>query len=341
MYKPEKCFTRNKRKAVALSVPKHFFNIWWTALFFAILILIGTWINPLIADAKDSRSAALVINADTGLVLHQEHADELRYPASLTKMMTLYLVFEALEHNHLKLSYKLPVSKFAASQPPSKLGLKPGEKLSVYDAIVSLIVKSANDSAVILAEAIAGDEDDFAKLMTKRASQLGMTNTIFKNASGLPDPGQKTTAYDLGKLAIALKRDFPKYYPLFAKTTFNFKGRTYHTHNRVTKHYKGADGLKTGYINASGFNLVTSAKRGDKKLVGVVLGGDSAQSRDRKMVGLLNKFFGSHTSKDDYAPTVKTAKAKKATKVATKKKTSAKRSYKVASNKKSNKKKYS
>jgi D-alanyl-D-alanine carboxypeptidase len=250
------------------------------------------------ASAKASRNAAgteryaaLIVDANTGTVLHQENAGKLRYPASLTKMMTLYLAFEALDKGRITMDQMLTVSSFAASRPRMNMGLRSGEKISVRDAILSLIVRSANDTAVVLAEAIGGNEPIFARNMTMRAQSLGMANTVFRNASGLPDNSQRTTAFDLARLAIALRRDYPQYYSLFSRTNFTYKGHVWEGHNRLTSNYPGADGLKTGFVNASGFNLVTSAKRGNAKLVGVVMGGETAKARDRRMVKLLDYYF--------------------------------------------------
>lgn len=242
-----------------------------------------------------NKYATLVIDALNGKILHQENANKLRYPASLTKMMTLYLTFEALTKQKLKMSDKILISSYAASQPPSKIDFKPGDYITVREAIIALIVKSANDVAVALSEKVAGREEKFAALMTKRARDLGMSHTVFRNASGLPDPMQQTTAYDMAKLAMAIRRDFPQYYYLFRKTSFNYKGRVYNTSNKVVKAYEWADGLKTGYINDSGFNLVTSARKGNKRLIAVVLGGKTANMRDMQMIALLNRHLGIHT----------------------------------------------
>ena len=243
------------------------------------------------AIGSNDRYAALVVDADTGTVLHQENATKLRYPASLTKMMTLYLTFEAIDNGHLTMDQVLPVSAYAASRPRMNMNLHRGDRITVRDAILSLIVRSANDTAVVLAEAISGNEIAFARRMTARAANLGMKDTTFRNASGLPDNSQKTTAFDLARLAIALRRDFPQYYPLFSRTSFTYRGHVWEGHNHLTSFYPGADGLKTGFVNASGFNLVTSAKRGNTKLVGVVMGGDTARLRDRRMVTLLDFYF--------------------------------------------------
>lgn len=244
------------------------------------------------------RYAALVVNADTGVVLHQENADKFRYPASLTKMMTLYLTFEAIKQNKLQMEQQMSISSFAASRPRMNMGFKTGQKISVHDAILSVVVRSANDSAVALAEQVSGTESAFAEKMNVRAKELGMLHTVFRNASGLPNPEQKTTAYDLARLAIALRRDFPEYYPLFSRTNFTYNGRVYQGHNRITSNYPGCDGLKTGFVNASGFNLVSSAKRGDTKVVAVVMGGPTAQSRDRQMVSLLDRFLGRDSTEE-------------------------------------------
>lgn len=265
-----------------------------TGIFNAVFLicLVLTPFLPYFAQAEeDSRYASLVIDADTGAVLHQENAGKTRYPASLTKMMTLYLTFQALERGTLAMNKKLQVSAHAASQKPSVIGLRPGQTIAVQDLVNAVIIKSANDASVVLAEGLSGSEWQFSMLMTRTAKSLGMKNTNFSNASGLPDNRQVTTAYDLARLAVALRRDYPAYYPMFARASFTYNGNTYYTHNRVTKNYRGADGLKTGYIRASGFNLVTSARRGSKSLVGVVMGGRSIKSRDTNMVKLLDQAF--------------------------------------------------
>lgn len=236
---------------------------------------------------------SLIVDIDKGKVLHAENADLRIYPASLTKVMTIYLAFEAIKNGDLSFDDEITASARASSMRPSKLGLKPGETISVREAIMSLIIKSANDSAVTLAEAVSGSsEDKFARLMTKRAHDLGMVNTTFRNASGWHHPEQKTTAVDLAKLAMALKRDFPEYYSLFSENSFTFRGNTYHTHNRVSRDYKWADGLKTGFTNPAGFNLITTASKDGRNIVGVVTGGRSSKARDVKMIALLDKHLG-------------------------------------------------
>ncbi len=240
------------------------------------------------------QQATVVIDADTGNVLHASNADARHYPASLTKMMTLYLTFEALEAGRLRLDQRLAVSSHAASQEPTKLGLEIGDTLTVRDAVLALIVKSANDVAVVVGESLGGSEERFAAMMTARAREIGMSRTTFRNASGLPDPDQTTTARDMATLAHALVRDFPKFYPLFATAAFNYEGATIPSHNRLLNRYSGMDGIKTGYIRDSGFNLAASAMRDGRRLVGVVLGGTSQAARDRLMAQLLDKGF--HTA---------------------------------------------
>lgn len=266
-------------------------------LFFTILLLLATT-NHSFADKKKAKSTpkpivqtSMVVDSQTGKVLHSKNARTKIYPASLTKVMTLYLAFEAMESRKLSMNKKLFVSRRAASMVPLKLGLKAGETISIRDAILGTIVRSANDASVVLAENIAGSEKNFARLMTSKAKLLGMRNTCFKNASGLHHPEQKTTAMDLAKLTIAIKRDFPNYYPLFSKTSFQFRGNIVNGHNLVTANYAGAEGLKTGYTKAAGCNLITTASRGNKSLIGVVTGERSAGLRNAKMVALLNEHF--------------------------------------------------
>ncbi len=261
-----------------------------TALLFLTFLTLAGWTTLAPSEAA-ARYASIVVDADTGQVLHAVNADTRNYPASLTKMMTLYMVFEALEKGELKLDQQLTVSKRASGMPPSKLGLKRGQTITVEDAILALATKSANDVAVVVAEALAGKETTFAKEMTKRARALGMTRTTFRNASGLPNRGQKSTARDMVRLAKALMEDYPQYYHYFSVRTFTYKGRTYRSHNRLLKSYNGADGIKTGYTRASGFNLVSSVERNGRRVIAVVFGGKTARSRDRHMVKLLNRGF--------------------------------------------------
>jgi D-alanyl-D-alanine carboxypeptidase len=244
-----------------------------------------------LGSAHAGRYEAIVIDADTGEVLHEQSADVQSYPASLTKMMTLYLVFEALETGRLKLDQQLPVSQHAATRAPSRLGLMAGDTIAVRDVILGLVTKSANDAASVASEALGGTESAFAEKMTQKARQLGMTSTIFRNASGLPDPQQHTTARDLSKLARALYRDHPKEYRYFATESFSYRGAIHANHNHLMSRFEGMDGIKTGFINASGFNLAASAVRNGRRLIGVVMGGQSARARDNQMASLLNAVF--------------------------------------------------
>jgi D-alanyl-D-alanine carboxypeptidase len=236
-------------------------------------------------------SASIVLDADTGKVLSENNADVLTYPASLTKLMTLYLTFEDLNSGRLRLDQYLPVSAEAASRPPTKLGLRAGDAVEVQDLILGIVTRSANDAASVLAEGQSGSEPAFAERMTRKARELGMTETVFSNASGLPDPEQHTSARDMAQLALALYHDFPREYRYFSAREFDFRGHLIVGHDHLLDWYPGADGLKTGYIRASGFNLATSAVRGGHRLIGVVLGGPSAGTRDREMAALLDQGF--------------------------------------------------
>ena len=231
------------------------------------------------------------MEADTGQVLHADSADELNHPASLAKMMTLYVLFQALADGQLTLGTPLKVSAGAVTQLPSKLNLPLGATISANNAILALVIKSANDVAYVVAETLGGRESDFAVMMTATARQLGMRNTTFRNASGLPDKAQITTARDMAILGLALIRDYPQYYHYFSKHRFQYNKKNIKTHNQLLLDYKGADGIKTGYIAASGFNLVTSARRGDKRLIGVVLGGKTSRWRDAHMADLFDAAF--------------------------------------------------
>jgi len=238
-----------------------------------------------------ARYASIVVEADSGRVLHSKNADTRNYPASLTKIMTLYMVFEALDRGKITLNTRMKTSRRATGMSPSKLGLKRGETLTVRDAIMALITKSANDAAVVVAEHLGGSEQKFARMMTKRARALGMKRTTFRNASGLPNRRQLSTARDMATLARRIYKDFPHYYGYFASTSFKYRGRSYRNHNRLLSSYSGTDGIKTGYIRASGFNLVASVERDGRRLIGVVFGGRTARSRDRHMASLLDKGF--------------------------------------------------
>ncbi len=241
--------------------------------------------------AEAAHLSSIVIDADTGQAISLEAPDAVNYPASLTKMMTLYLTFRGLEDGKLKLDQGFTVSAHAAAQAPSKLGLTPGETIALKDLVFAVITHSANDAAVVIAENIAGSEPAFAQRMTDQAHRLGMSNTHFANASGLPNPDNLTTARDLATLARALYRDFPKEYPWFATEEYSFRGVSYANHNHLMSSFAGMDGIKTGYIRASGFNLAASAVRGGRRLIAVVMGGDSAHSRDMKMASLLDEAF--------------------------------------------------
>ncbi|GKS70360.1 D-alanyl-D-alanine carboxypeptidase [Nitrosomonas sp. PY1] len=235
--------------------------------------------------------ASIVIDADTNQVLHELHADASRYPASLTKMMTLYILFEALEQRKLNLDTPLHVSNYAASMPPTNINLRPGDSISVREAIIALIVRSANNVATVVAEALAGDEISFGQMMTDKARRMGLRSTTFRNASGLPNNQQVTTARDMANLSVRLMKDFPQYYYYFSTPSFNFRGVTYTSHNRMVKNVYGVDGLKTGFIRASGFNIATSAKRDNRRIIVVVMGGRTAVLRDQQVSQLLEYGF--------------------------------------------------
>ncbi|WP_350334641.1 D-alanyl-D-alanine carboxypeptidase family protein [Coralliovum pocilloporae] len=254
----------------------------------ASLSITGTAIVTSQTEASaNPKYASFVIDHKTGKVLHSRNADALRYPASLTKMMTLYVLFEDIEKGRFSLNSRFKVSAHAASQPPSKLGLRRGKTIRVRDAIRALVTKSANDVAVVVAENVSGSEHAFARRMTQTARSLGMSRTTFANASGLPNSKQRTTARDMAKLGRSLQDRFPTYYKFFSTRSFTYGKRRYRNHNRLLGRVKGVDGIKTGYIRASGFNLVTSVKRNGRHIVGVVMGGKTGRSRDRHMAKLI------------------------------------------------------
>ena len=241
-------------------------------------------------EARESYNPAfssIIVDGNSGATLSANNPDASRHPASLTKIMTLYLLFERLDAGKMKLDTEMEVSEHASEQAPTKLGLRPGQTIRVEDAIKGLVTRSANDAAVVIAEAIAGDESDFAKLMTRKARALGMVRTIYRNASGLPDDEQVTTARDQSTLGRAIQDRFPRYYRYFSTEAFNYHGQSIRNHNHLLGSVEGVDGIKTGYTRASGFNLVTSMRRGNRHLVGVVLGGRSGGSRDAIMRSLL------------------------------------------------------
>jgi D-alanyl-D-alanine carboxypeptidase len=252
-------------------------------------LLIGAWAPQATARVQ----ASILLDAQTGKTLEAHNPDGLCYPASLTKLMTLYMTFRELTSGKMTLGQELTVSRHAAAQKPTKLYLKPGERISVRSAILAITTRSANDAAVVLAEATGGSESEFAEMMNQRARALGLTSTTFRNASGLPNPYQKTTARDMSKLAMAILEDFPEYYHFFKESRFEFRGRTIYGHDHLLARYPGVDGMKTGYTVAAGFNIVTSAVRDDHRLLGVVMGGRSVRSRDWLMMALLNRGFAS------------------------------------------------
>jgi D-alanyl-D-alanine carboxypeptidase len=255
----------------------------------SIVILVAAMMSQ--ATPASARYASLVVDGETGMELHSRNADTRRYPASLTKIMTLYMTFEALKTGKWTLNTRLKVSRRASRQPQTRLGLKAGRTIKVRDAILALITRSANDVATVVGENFAGTELRFAAKMTSRARKLGMTRTTFRNASGLPNKGQVSTARDMVKLATAIQRDFPQYYRYFKTKQFRFGGRKYKNHNRLLGRYAGTEGIKTGYTNASGYNLVASVKRDGRHLIGVVFGGKTGARRDRHMIRLLDRGF--------------------------------------------------
>lgn len=237
------------------------------------------------------RPASIVIDVRTGKIMASEDPDGLRYPASLTKMMTLYMVFDALESGRISLNTRVPVSAHAAAQQPSKLGVRKGSTFTVEQGILALVTRSANDCATAFAEFLGGTEPRFGKLMTSKARQLGMTRTVYHNANGLPDARQVTTARDQARLGIALRKHFPDYYGYFATRSFRYGKQVIGNHNRLLGNVRGVDGIKTGYTRAAGFNLVTSAQADGRSIVGVVLGGKSGRSRDAKMRKLVETYL--------------------------------------------------
>ena len=264
-----------------------------------------------ISSSAKAKYASFVINENTKRIYHNTNADTRNYPASLTKIMTLYMVFDALKNKKISMNTKFKISKRAARQPPSKLNLSAGSSITVKNAILALITKSANDVATVVAENLGKSERNFAKLMTKKARKLGMIRTTFKNASGLPNRGQLSTARDMAILGIAIRKNHPNFFKLFKTKSFVYKGIKYTNHNNLLSNYSGTDGIKTGYTSASGFNLVASVERNGQRIIGVVFGGKKARSRDKHMINLLNKYFKTNPSK----PLVRTAKPSELPKV--------------------------
>lgn len=240
---------------------------------------------------ETDRYAAIVVDGNSGRMLFQSNAEATRYPASLTKMMTLYLLFEALENGRASLTTPIPVSDFARGRPPTKIGFKSGESIDVDSAIRALATKSANDVAVAVAEYLAGSEEAFARAMTAKAGQLGMRSTVFRNASGLPDDGQRTNARDMAILGMALRKRFPQYFHYFGERDFTYRGKVIRGHNDLIGRVRGVDGIKTGYIRASGYNIVTSVSAGGRRLIVVVMGADSARSRNDHVEELIARYL--------------------------------------------------
>ncbi len=249
--------------------------------------------------SANSKYAGIVIDAKTGRTLYELSADAPRYPASLTKMMTLYLVFEALESGKITKQTRVPMTRNGAAEPPTKIGLRPGQTIAVNDAILALVTKSANDVATALGEFLGGSETTFARMMTAKARALGMSNTVFRNANGLPNSQQHTTAHDMARLGIALREHFPQYYGYFSTRVFAYGNRRYGNHNHLLGRVKGMDGIKTGYTRASGFNLVSSVEDNGRSIVAVVMGGRSARSRDAQMVKLINAYLPKASRRGD------------------------------------------
>ncbi|MEZ5872303.1 MAG: D-alanyl-D-alanine carboxypeptidase [Nitratireductor sp.] len=257
--------------------------------------ILGVVISTAVATAPSLAQAAqysgYVLDAKTGNVLYSHRGDAAAYPASLTKMMTLYMLFEALDSGKVKKSSRITISARAAAMQPSKLGIKAGGSVSAEQAILALVTKSANDVACAVGEFIGGSESNFATLMTRKARQLGMSNTTFKNASGLPNAAQKTTAHDMAILGVALREHFPQYYDYFSTRSFTYGKKRMGNHNRLLGKVKGMDGIKTGYTRASGYNLVSSVERDGRSIVAVVMGGSSGKARNAQMVAIINKYL--------------------------------------------------
>jgi len=248
--------------------------------------------SALAGEAEIRGQSTLVLDYASGRTLYEEAADGLRYPASLTKMMTLYLLFETIGEGRLSLDSELVVSENAASKPPAKIGLKAGSTIRVRDAAQAIAVKSANDVATVIAENLGGSEDGFAAAMTAKARSLGMSRTQFANASGLPDPRQISTARDMATLGRALLSRFPQYAPLFSVTEFEYGGKSFKATNKLLGKVPGVDGLKTGYIRDAGFHLVATAKRGGRRIIVVVMGGEKGKERDAKVIALIDQYLG-------------------------------------------------
>jgi D-alanyl-D-alanine carboxypeptidase len=237
--------------------------------------------------------AAIVVDGNSGSVLYEVDSNAQRYPASLTKMMTLYLLFEAMQQGRVTTATEIPVSDYAARRPPTKIGFRPGDTIDVDSAIRALVTKSANDVAVAVGEYLGGSEEQFAAMMTAKARSLGMRNTTFRNASGLPDVDQRTTARDMALLGMSLRKRFPAQFVYFSAQNFTFRGRTIRGHNDLLARVDGVDGIKTGYVRASGFNIVTSVSRDGRKLIVVVMGGNTARQRNAHVEELIERYMPS------------------------------------------------
>lgn len=254
-----------------------------------IYTLFGFGLSLSLAAPVQAATSSIIIDADNGEILSSSAPDTLRYPASLTKVMTLYITFDALNKGIIKMNDELHVSRHSANMAPSRLGLRAGQKIKVETCVKALIVKSANDCASVLAENLGYSEENFAKTMTKVARELGMENTTFKNANGLPNKAQKTTARDMALLAAAMYHHFPQYYKLFSLKSFQYNGQTIYTHNHLLKTFAGADGMKTGFTNASGYNIITSAHRDGHRVIAVTMGHNTAKARDRHVSHMMDK----------------------------------------------------
>lgn len=276
----------------------------------AVLLVMGAWLFAVEAKAG---YADFILDVNSGKVLQSTNADELNHPASLTKMMTLYMVFEALRDGRLKWDQKIVMSANGARTIPMKLGIRAGDTYTVREAVFGMIVRSANDVAEGMGDHLYGSEDRFAQAMTAKARQLGMSRTVFRNGSGLPDSQQVTTARDMARLGLALMRDFPREYQLFATPSFTFRGKPIRGHNNLMYRYKGMDGIKTGFTNASGFNLVSAVNDNGRRVIGVVLGGKSARSRDARMAELLDEAMPKATVRGGNALIASASPARQAT----------------------------
>ena len=262
----------------------------------SILLILMPVCLLLLPVSSYGRHAAIMIDAENGSILHEENATHSWYPASLTKVMTLYMAFDALKAGQIHLYDTLTVSNHASRQPNSKLGLRQGETLTVQDAILAIITRSANDAAVVLSEHLGGTEESFAAKMTAKAHNLGMYDSHFMNATGLPHPWQVTTSRDMAVLAWKTQQNFPNYYPYFAAHTFNYKGRELHGINKFTANYPGAEGMKTGFTCGSGYNLISVASQNGKRLIGVILGGMTSAERYQLMINMMNDGFANKTN---------------------------------------------